>query len=209
MDNLLIAIEGLDGSGKSTMAKYLIEQLKNIGKKVEFVATREKKLENIFIAVNENFELDPNSEAYMFYFQFLHANKVDRAIKALKEGKFVIADRWDLSFFAWHENIGFFRNEEPELRKGISRLAFRDLEPDLGIYLDLPVETALNRIQIDRGDVIPDLETEKRRYQIGLKAYRQLAMENGWITIDASNELEKVKEITWELVNNKIQKAAN
>ena len=202
MNNQLIAIEGIDGSGKSTLAKYLIEELIKINQKVELVSTRESKYEHIFAEVCEGYELNPASEAYMFFFQFLHAHKVDRAIKAMSDGKIVIADRWDLSFFAWHENLGFFSNELPELREAISRLAFKNLKPSLGIYLDVPVETALQRRLLKRGEVIDDLEAEKKLYQKGINAYRMLADSNGWITIDASDSFEKVKYTTWGLVKN-------
>jgi len=200
VNNILIAIEGIDGSGKSTLAKYLTTELENINQEVEIVSTRETKYEHIFQSVLEGYKLNPASEAYMFFFQLLHAHKVDRAIKALSDGKIVIADRWDLSFLAWHENLGFFSKELPELREGISRLAFKNIKPNLGIYLDVPVEKALQRRVLNRGEVISDLVAEKKLYQTGIKAYRELADSNGWITIDASDGLEKVKYIAWELV---------
>lgn len=200
MKPILIAVEGIDGSGKSTLVKYIEEELRREGCQVSRVATREAEKEPIFQAVIDGYSLDPYSPAYMFFFQLLHAHKADRARSALREGKIVVADRWDLSFFVWHENFGFFRDECDELRKEVSRLAFGDLKPDLGIYLDVSVDRALDRRIFGRGDIIDDFEMEKRFYTVIVTAYRTLAEKHGWFMLDANNEFEQVKTTAWRLV---------
>lgn len=199
MNSVLIAVEGIDGSGKSTLVKYIEEKLRREGCQVARIATREAAKESIFQAVIDGYSLDPHSPAYMFFFQLLHAHKADRARSALREGKIVVADRWDFSFFVWHENFGFFRDESDELRKGVSQLAFGDTEPHLGIYLDVSVDRALDRRMFGRGDIIDDIEAEKRFYTTIVTAYRTLAEKRGWITLDANDGFEQVKRAAWRL----------
>ena len=200
MNSILIAVEGIDGSVKSTLVKYIEDELKKEGHQVARVATREIEKEPVFQAVVDGYSLDPHSPAYMFFFQLLHTHKVDRARHALEEGKIVVTDRWDLSFFVWHENFGFFSKESDELRKGISRIAFGDLKPHLGIYLDVSVDKALDRRMFGRGDVIDDVEAEKRFYTTVVTAYKLLAERHGWITVDANDGFEQVKKTAWKLV---------
>lgn len=200
MNSKLIAVEGIDGSGKSVLVKYIEDELKKEGHQVVKVTTREMEKEPIFQAVIEGYSLDPHSPAYMFFFQLLHAYKADRVRRALEEGKIVVADRWDLAFFVWHENLGFFSKESDELRKGVSRLAFSGLNPHLGIYLDVSVDRALDRRMFGRGEIIDDVEEEKRFYTAIIAAYRSLAERHNWITVDANDGFEQVKKTAWRLV---------
>lgn len=200
MNSILIAVEGIDGSGKSTLVKYIEDELKKEGRQVVRVATREMEKEPVFQAVIDGYSLDPHSPAYMFFFQLLHAHKVDRVRHAMEEGKIVVIDRWDISFFVWHENFGFFSKEPDGLRKGISRLAFGDLKPHLGIYLDVSVDRALDRRMFGRGDIIDDVEAEKRFYTKVVTAYKSLAEHQGWIAVDANDGFEQVKKTAWKLV---------
>ena len=90
VNSILIAVEGIDGSGKSTLVKYIEEELKKEGRQVARFTTREVEKEPIFQAVIDGYSLNPHSPAYMFFFQLLHAHKADRARRALEEGKIVV-----------------------------------------------------------------------------------------------------------------------
>lgn len=202
--NILIAVEGIDGSGKSTLVRYIEDKLKKEGYRVARFATRETEKEPIFQAMIDGYSLDPQSPAYMFFFQLLHAHKASRVRRALEEGSHVIVDRWDLSFFVWHENFGFFSGEPAELREGVSRLAFGGLKPHLGIYLDVSVDKAIDR-RMWRGETIGDLEAERQFYIKVVTAYRSLAKRQGWVVIDANDGFEQVRKAAWELVQGIMQ----
>jgi len=205
MSQILIAVEGIDGSGKSTLVGHIADELRAGGHPVEQLATREPDKEPVFEAMVNTYALEPHSPAYMFLFQVLHAHKADRARKALEEGKVVITDRWDLSFFAWHDNFGFFNAESEELRTGVSRLAFDGLKPTLGIYLDVDVDKAIDR-RLWRGEKIDDPESERQLYTTVVSAYRSLARRHGWIIIDANDGFEGVRDTAWKLVQDVVQK---
>lgn len=204
MNGILIAVEGIDGSGKSTIVRYLEEELIKEGRQVIKIATRETEKELVFQTVVDSYSLNPSSPAYMFFFQLLHAHKADRAKQALEKGKIVIADRWDLSFFVWHKNFGFFSRESDELRCGVSRLAFCGLKPHLGIYLDVSVDKAFDR-RMWRGEAIGDVESERRFYDTVVATYRSLVHSYGWSIVSANEDFEHVRKTVWNLVKEAVK----
>lgn len=204
-NGLLIAIEGIDGSGKSTLVKFIKEELQKLKKEVLVISTREPKKEFLFNLIVKNYNLDPFSPSHMFFFQMLHAYKTEEALKALQQGKIVIADRWDFSFFVYHENFGFLSKESKKLREDLSKLAFNEIKPDLGIYLDVSINKAIDR-RMWRGETIIDIKKEKLFYEKVIKSYQILSKNNNWKIVDANAEFEEVKELTWKLIEKIIYK---
>lgn len=204
MKSVLIAVEGIDGSGKSTLVKHIEEELRKEGYQVAKFMTCEMEKKSVFQTVIDGYSIDPHSPAYMFFFQLLHAHKVDRVRQAMEESKIVVVDRWDLSFFVWHENFGFFSRESNELREEVSRLAFGGLKPHLGIYLDVSVDKAIDR-RMWRGELIGDHGAEWQFYTTVVTAYRSLAQRHGWIVVDANDSFEQVRKIAWKLVQETVK----
>lgn len=198
--NKLIAVEGIDGSGKSTLVRRLALHLKNKGSKAQVIATREAEHEAMFEGLMNTYRPDPYSPAYMFLFQMLHSLKVTRAREAMEKGLFVVADRWDPSFFVWHDNFGFFSKETVDLRQEVSRLAFGDMVPRIGIYLDVEVGTALGR-RLSRGEVIADVEAEAAFYEKVVAAYRTHVTKSGWRIVDANRNADCVFDDVCQIVN--------
>jgi len=204
MNGKLIAIEGIDGAGKSTLIKYVSEKLKESNIPTVVINTREEKQENLFNLIIQQYHLKNDSSAYMFFFQMLHACKVERVKKALNDGNIVIADRWDFSFFVYHQNFGFLSKESNQLLKDISRLAFNDLRPDLGIYLDVKLEKAIDR-RLWRGETLSDIKKEKKMYKIIQKSYKKLAINQCWEIVDANQDFETTKNIVFKTIKETIK----
>jgi dTMP kinase len=139
LDGRLIAVEGLDGSGKSTHIRLLKRWLELEGYKVFFTewnsselvkkATRKGKKKKL---------LTPTTFSLIHATDF--ADRYERQIlPLLKGGYIVLADRYVYTAFARDAVRGCDRDW---LRK-LYRFARK---PDITFYFDVPLEVALNRI---------------------------------------------------------------
>ena len=143
VENSLIVIEGVDGSGKGTQ----IELLKK--KFPEFLFTREpggteygEKIREIMLAKRESYSV--LGDFLMFW--SLRAELIDTLIlPTIARGVHVISDRFDASTWAFQVCGEERRNLEPlfeRLRSDIMTLA-----PDLYVVLDLPPEVSAERLK--------------------------------------------------------------
>ncbi len=139
---LLIVLEGIDGTGKSTQAASLVRRLRRRG--FPAVASREptrgRHGREIRRKARQAGSLTPREELDLFLLD--RREHVERTIRpALSEGKIVILDRYYLSTIAYQGAKGL----DPEaIRKANERFAPR---PDLVFILDLPAERGLGRIE--------------------------------------------------------------
>ncbi len=135
----LIAVEGLDGSGKSTQMERLKERLEAQGLKVvvttwnssDFVSEAVKKAKKAQ-------KLTPRTFALLNAADFQERLE-STIVPALKEGCVVLADRWFFTALARDSVRG---NDQRWLR-GLYQEAPR---PDLTLYFKLPVDTAIGRV---------------------------------------------------------------
>jgi dTMP kinase len=146
-----ITLEGLEGSGKTTQSKLLVEHLRARGRTV--VATREpggtplaERLREIVLHGREE-NISPASELLlMFAGRALHLDAVIRP--ALARGDWVVCDRFTDATYAYQ---GAGRGVPSESIRALQRLVHPDLEPDLTLMLDLPVTLGLARASGRRG----------------------------------------------------------
>ena len=137
----LITLEGLDGSGKSTIC----ESLQNILPEVTF--TREPTDSWYGDLVTESmYNDDADSLAELFLFTADHAAHLSRVIRpSLASGTTVISDRYADSRFAYQAAaLDNSRIDSPlEYIQSIHEPFSR--RPDATIYLDIDPETAVTR----------------------------------------------------------------
>ncbi len=143
--NLFIALEGIDGSGKSTQVKMLAETLSNNGHKVytTFEPTKSDMgvmIRNIFSGKTE---ADQGTIAALFLAdRFNHIlNKTDGLLKKIEEGYTVITDRYYFSSYAYH-SVHMPMNWVIDMNKPCAEL----LRPDITVYIDILPEVSMNRI---------------------------------------------------------------
>lgn len=92
----LITLEGIDGTGKSSIAELLKKSVP------EAVFTREPTKSWIGKAVKRSIESDGDPLAELFLFVADHAEHIAKVIRpALSEGKIVISDRYSDSRYAY------------------------------------------------------------------------------------------------------------
>ncbi|MGH4117777.1 dTMP kinase [Clostridium sp.] len=141
----LIALEGPDGSGKTTQIELLEKHLKQLG--YEVVRTREpggteisEKIREIILD-NDNSNMSYMCEALLYAAS--RAQLVNEIIKpALKAGKVVICDRFVYSSMVYQ---GIGRNLGMELVKSINEAALGGLQADLIFMITIPYEEGLKR----------------------------------------------------------------
>ena len=142
---MFFTLEGSEGVGKST----LIESLKDFFKenKIDFLFTREpggtKEGQEIRkILLDQSLDLNPYAETFLLLADRIqHVEKIIRP--ALQSNKHVLSDRYVESTFAY-QGAGRGLNQR-ELEGFIKNLNFP--EPNLTIYLDLPVQEGLKRVK--------------------------------------------------------------
>jgi len=140
---LLITLEGIDGSGKSTLHRALRESLADL----DPVFTREPGAtwigESVRRAIAE--QMDPVTEATLFVAD--HAAHLEKIIRpALADSKLVISDRYSDSRFAYQSVTleGVIPDPEGWLRAIHNTWSIR---PDRTFLFVLPVEEALSRLK--------------------------------------------------------------
>lgn len=138
----LIALEGVDGSGKSTQAEMLAGSLEKDGHQV--VLTREpthgpagQKLQAYLLGSSRH--LSPAEELELFMEDRReHVAQIIRP--ALERGKVVITDRYYYSSVAYQGALGLKPNDILAANEAFAPV------PDLVFILDLPVTEALARL---------------------------------------------------------------
>ncbi len=196
MSGLFITLEGLEGSGKTTQQKYIVDELRDKGFDVlltrEPGATRLGKRIRELLLDPEWSEMTPRAEILLFAAD--RAQHVEEVVKpALKAGKIVISDRYFDSNLAYQ---GYGRGLDIEIVKKINLWAVDYLKPDLTFFLDLPVEVGLARARAQTVDKLGDrLEREELKfYQQIRDGYLKLAEESGrFRVIDANRSIKEVK----------------
>lgn len=204
MKGKLFAFEGIDGSGKTTQTQILGEQLAKLGFSV-FIskATKDevKRNKELLLSFIEFFGFQKDSIATMLLFQALHSQQVEEAKKALKEEQVVLADRWNASFWVYHQNFGPLR-EKPEILEILDKLAFQGLVPDITFLLDLPVEIALERKRLQFRRVVDIFEQEDLSvFKKAREAYLEMAStKSNWVVIDATKTIVQVSQLVWKII---------
>lgn len=170
MTGAFITLEGIDGCGKTTQARLLVEWLRDEGWAVR--ATREpggteagEQLRQVVLA--REGRITPEAELFLYLAdRAMHVAEVVRP--ALEAGRVVVCERHTASTLAYQ---GYGRGLDVELLRRLNAMATGGLMPDLSIVLDIPVERArLDATRLDR------LESEGGRFMDrAAEGFRELA----------------------------------
>lgn len=202
MQGRFITIEGSEGAGKSSMMARVAGWLENQGHRV--ISTREpggtvlaEKLRDILLDRN-HIELSGRAELLLMF--AARAQHLDELIRpSLARGDWVLCDRFTDATWAYQGGGRGLPLQEIET---LETLVHGDLQPDLTLLLDLPVEQGLRRAaqrsQADRFEAESVLFFEKVR-----KAYLERARLDAARVkvIDASVSVEEV----WSQVLSELQ----
>ena len=142
---MFITLEGIEGSGKSTIINKLADYLRDhdflpLVTRQPGGSTLGRKLRPILL---DAASYDLAKEAELFLFLADRAQHIQELIlPSLKEGQIVLCDRYSDSTLAYQ---GSGRQMDIEKLENICKLASSDLKPDLTLLLDLPVRMGLGR----------------------------------------------------------------
>lgn len=185
----LIALEGIDGCGKSTQAALLADHL---GARLTFepgatpLGTALRQL-----LLNPDLpEVDARAEALL-----MAADRAQHTAEVIEpllaEGVSVVTDRFTGSTLAYQ---GFGRQLDLAALVALNRLATAGTTPDVNVLIDVPVEVARSRMKPARADRLERLgQGFQGRVADG---YRQLAGSDpdAWLVVDGTGDVDVVAE---------------
>ncbi|KXJ32063.1 MULTISPECIES: dTMP kinase [Pseudomonas] len=193
-NGLFITLEGPEGAGKSTNRDYLAELLGASGREV--VLTREpggtplaERIREILLAPAAEPMAVDTELLLMFAARAQHLAQVVRP--ALARGALVLCDRFVDATYAYQ---GGGRGVPVERIATLEAFVLGDLQPDLTLVFDLPVEIGLARAA--RRGALDRFEQEQRAF---FEAVRQTYLDRAqavparYRLIDASRSLAEVQ----------------
>lgn len=192
-----IVFEGLDGAGKSTLIQKVQESLLQKQLVVRLVrdpgtTTLGEKLRNLILDP----QMSPSSRAEILMYQAARAQLVGENIRpSLQRGEWVLSDRFYSSTIAFQ---CFARGLSRADVDWLNNYACEGLQPDLVIFIDIPVEESENRVakRVSATGVLKDrLEKETRSFHQRVReGYLQQARENPstWLVLDGLKTAENL-----------------
>ena len=177
MSGRFISFEGPDGAGKTSVLTAIRTGLVNqLGDQV--VYTREPGGNPIAEQVRavlldkQNGAMDDWTEA-LLYAASRRQHVVETLKPALEAGKLILCYRYldsSIAYQGWGRELGIDRIWE------LNQYAIDGLLPDLTIFLDIPVETGLARIEKGRAETINRLDEQTTNFHRRVRqAYLTLA----------------------------------
>ena len=178
------AVDGMDGSGKTTSSDFIREQLTSDGRKV--LEITHPNVETAYGRKAAKYLCKDGKPAViiatMYYiFDVLHSLRIKR--KHGKEYDDIIFVRYSLA--------------AAYLPASLCKPAYKIIEfmlpvPDVKIYVDVEPKTALERIY-ERGEQLESFETEEK---LEKTRQRMVLITDSWIKIDNSGTPEQTHEQT-------------
>jgi len=201
MNSCIIAIEGIDGSGKGTQSKLLEKHFKNHGFDVKlFSFPRYSEtffgkevgnyLNGCYGSINQ---VNPKLAA-MLYAGDRYETK-NQILDFLRKGYILIFDRYVSSNVA-HHVAKLPEEERPSFIKWIYDLEYTVYElpkPDLEIFLNIPFdysrEMVANKSHRKYTNNLHDIHEKDEQYLRKVsEVYFQISKKNNWVQINCFNE---------------------
>jgi dTMP kinase len=199
---MFITLEGIEGSGKTTQARYMVKFLQSRGH--DCVMTREpggtrigEKIRAILLDP-ESKDMDPLGELLLYAAD--RAQHIKELVNPfLSAGKTVLCDRFYDATVAYQ---GFARGLDIGLINRLHGLILEDLKPDITFLLDLPPKVGLLRAwqQIKNGTrtgIETRFEEEKLPFHEKVRSgYLEIARvePDRFRVIDASGDKHHVRD---------------
>lgn len=200
-NNFFIAIEGTDGSGKSTQAKLLADRLAAEGHKVHltFEPTKGDIGSLLRSILTGKKKADQAAIAALFLADRLDhlLNETDGLVKKLSEGYTVITDRYYFSSYAYH---GVYVDMDWVI--ACNAMCARILRPHVNIFVDVPPEACMQRIIANREspELYETTDILNKVRQNYLTAFDRLKDEEHIAIVDGNDTIENVSNAIYKSI---------
>lgn len=158
-----ICVEGLDGCGKTTQTKILVDRLKKRSYDAVYTAEPSRGKIGNFIrryCLHSGKRVSSVVEALLFAAdRFEHLEK--EVIPCLNNGRIVVSDRYVYSSLAYQGATGL----DLEWIRKVNEHA---LTPDLAVFIDVKPEIVVQRLK-PKKSVMENLETQRKVREVYLK----------------------------------------
>lgn len=203
MAAILVDIEGLDGSGKTTAIKTVVGELRSMGYRV--LETREVGSPHIpfaaqlrEIVLNPKLKLEGSTMELLFAAMRIESQK--EYARLGQEFDFIISDRGFLSHLAYTDH-----NVSPEFTKDFyyDLLGkYHNAKPDHVLYLSVDPEVALQR-RVRRGETPDSIEIKGTEFQamVGESFKKYIGKEIANIDISIINANQSQEQVKQELLD--------
>ncbi len=196
-----IALEGIDGSGKSSQIGPLVRRLAGLG--VPCRETREPTGGPVGSLIRQIFTgrvtADNRVIAALYAADRIDhlVNEVDGLLSALDQGITVVSDRYYFSSYAYHSV-----DADMDWVIQANALSAQLLRPTLTVFLDVPVETALARIRENRfvEEIFDGEDRLRRTRELYFQAFERLRDMERVAVVDGTGSQEQVGQRIWEAV---------
>lgn len=198
-NNLFIALEGIDGSGKSTQAKMLSEKFSAEGYKVytTFEPTDRFIGSSIRNILKGNIKADERTIAALFAADRLDhlLNEENGILKKLGEGYTVITDRYYFSSYAYHGT-----HMDMDWVIASNEMSAKLLKPDINIFIDVSPEVSMQRISANRQitelyETHENLQNVREKY---FEAFEKLKEQEKIFIINGNQSPEVINADIWK-----------
>jgi dTMP kinase len=197
---MFISLDGIDGCGKSTQVELLADRLRQQGHDV--FTCRDPGSTGLGEVVRgillNRHDLDICRMSEMLLFMTARAQMMQELIlPALNSGKIVVTDRFLLSTIVYQGYAGKIAVEAIEQIGGI---ATSGTLPDLNFVLDLPLETARQRMNLREIDRMERMGTDyHEQVRQGFLTHAKTDPQR-FVVLDASHPIDAVAENVYEIV---------
>jgi dTMP kinase len=197
---VFITFEGIEGCGKSTQARRLVNRLRDASVPLVFTlepgGTRVGRDIRRILLDSSNSRLSPLAE--LFLYEADRAQHIEEKIRpALEQGKWVVCDRF---FDATTVYQGFARGQDMKLIRTLNEKACFGIRPDMTFLIDCPVEIGLKRA-LKRNEGVPEVGQD--RFEREEKDFHE-AVRQGYITM-AEEEPERIGVVDCKLNEDELE----
>ena len=197
-----IALEGIDGSGKSTQIGRLVDRLTARG--VTCHATREPTGRPVGALIRQALTgqtpLDPRVIAALYAADRIDhlVNGEDGLIALVERGITVVTDRYYFSSYAYHSV-----DMDMDWVIGANSVSAELLRPTLTVFLDVPAELAMERIRRgrERAELFEKEERLRRTRELYFEAFERLKGAEAVAVVDGAGAEDEVEERIWAAVS--------